>query len=68
MKKILIDTFKIDDKFYKLGDLKSWYNSCWKLFCWKNGAFIKIQRGVILDVLVVLSHVRGDARSYEEYY
>src|SRR5574344_878978 len=61
------ELLKLDDKFYKLGDLKSLDTTVVEEFVGKSRAFIKIQEGCDFRCsYCIIPHVRGDARSYEE--
>ncbi len=61
------ELLKIDEKFFKLGDLKSLDKTVVEEFVGKSRAFIKIQEGCDFRCsYCIIPHVRGDARSYEE--
>ncbi len=61
------ELLKIDDRFFKLGDLKSLDKTVVEEFVGKSRAFIKIQEGCDFRCsYCIIPHVRGDARSYEE--
>src|SRR5574344_1825440 len=67
LKENINELLKIDEKFYKLGDLKSLDKTVVEEFVGKSRAFIKIQEGCDLRCLdCVIPYVRVDARSYEE--
>ncbi|AXK48819.1 tRNA (N(6)-L-threonylcarbamoyladenosine(37)-C(2))-methylthiotransferase MtaB [Aliarcobacter trophiarum LMG 25534] len=58
---------KLDEKFFKLGDLKSLDKTVVEEFVGKSRAFIKIQEGCDFRCsYCIIPYVRGDARSYEE--
>ncbi len=61
------ELLKLDEKFFKLGDLKSLDKTVVEEFVGKSRAFIKIQEGCDFRCsYCIIPHVRGDARSYEE--
>jgi len=61
------DLLKIEDRFFKLGDLKSLDKTIVEEFVGKSRAFIKIQEGCDFRCsYCIIPYVRGDARSYEE--
>ena len=61
------ELLKLDNKFYKLGDLKSLDTTVVEEFVGKSRAFIKIQEGCDFRCsYCIIPYVRGDARSYSE--
>ena len=67
LKENINEILKLDDKFYKLGDLKSLDTTVVEEFVGKSRAFIKIQEGCDFRCsYCIIPFVRGDARSYEE--